>query len=381
MTSEGSAGGGEGALPSVGKEQRRLLAIGRLAPQLFSSRSSHTVPYQQRTTSAACLPASKSSFTFSSSSSTSTPSLPSSDSSLPPHFSSTPGASEIQPLTPSTSFRHDGAKAVSGLLAHQRVFGFLLHVLVEPAKSHLFSAELDAQLQFALSHAVEKGTLANWGASLLCFHCWCDTQGIPQVMWLLVDPEVLLQYLASLVGRLASDTCNKWLSNIKSWHAYRQIPWMIDVNVTKPVLAVCKSQASPGKPSRHPVLIEDMEVIMDGPDFSNNFNIAVWGAVMCAFWGLCKSGEVMVALQADFDPERHIQVSHVLQLTSGEAKRLLVHFPWEKVNKRNGTDIVLAEGTDQSCPVAALQLHVQQNCSAPSDSLFSYNSKDGMRCI
>lgn len=83
-----------------------------------------------------------------------------------------------------------------------------------------------------------------------------------------VHPEVLLRYLVSLVGLLASDTCGKRLSRIKSWHVYHQVPRSIDTNFAKPVLAACKLQAPLGKPPRDPVLVEDMEVIMDGLDFN-----------------------------------------------------------------------------------------------------------------
>lgn len=95
---------------------------------------------------------------------------------------------------------------------------------------------------------------------------------------------------------------------------------------------------------------------------------------------MCRSGEITVPSQAAFNSAKHVQVGPPSTISEGDkVTGTLVQLPWEKVAKNKGAKVGLLQRSDHLDPVAAMNFHLRVNAGTASDSLFSYQSRDGTR--
>ncbi|KAK4698956.1 hypothetical protein P7C70_g7313, partial [Phenoliferia sp. Uapishka_3] len=277
-----------------------------------------------------------------------------------------------------------GVANLAGVRADQRIF--VLPPGYKTATSEWkFSDESNQEVNYALSHGVVGGTLGNYGAGILCFESWADTNGIPSTLRWPLQTEVLRRYLAHLVKNgWRTETCTRRISTLRIRQGFHNVPWIVDENALLPMIAAIKA-ADPGPgPERDPLLITELDAIFHGLDWTKNYSFALWAAVLFGFWGLCRTGEFTVDSQNAFNPKLHIKLMDVkvITATSLDGKQVTgrsCHLPWTKVKKHLGEDVVLAARADYLCPIKALEEHLIMNAVGPDNSLFSYLAIEGGR--
>lgn len=125
-----------------------------------------------------------------------------------------------------------------------------------------------------------------------------------------------------------------------------------------------------------PISIKHLLVLHCALNLSTPFHAAIWAITLCAFFGCCRLGELMVTTTAAFDEKYNVLCSvmitfHKLHDGSSSAN---FHIPWPKMTKELGASIILTAHNNILCPVAALNHLTINSPTDHSTSLFTYTT-------
>ncbi|TFK32546.1 hypothetical protein BDQ12DRAFT_701132 [Crucibulum laeve] len=145
-----------------------------------------------------------------------------------------------------------------------------------------FSTTTSLTLFSVLLNSLESKTCENYGAGLLRFHQFCDSENITESDRM-PAPESLL---AAFFSR---STMNSWLAGIHFWHTFNGASWLGGdvLNATKKGLSKMVPSLSTKQP-RPPVTLHYMNILLHGLDLSNAFDAAVWAVASISFWSCCR---------------------------------------------------------------------------------------------
>jgi hypothetical protein len=132
---------------------------------------------------------------------------------------------------------------------------------------------------------------------------------------------------------------------------------------------------------RTPVIPQHLIALRENLDFTNTFDSAVFAVATCAFWGVCRLGEITVPSISAFDPAIHVTRSCDLSFSprgSSNPQSAKFRLPWTKTERSSGAIVSLTAIPGPSCPIVALQHHLLSNSDLPSSApFFAFKTSTG----
>jgi hypothetical protein len=242
--------------------------------------------------------------------------------------------------------------------------------------------DLLVHAQGIAARAWEETTKNSYGAGLGRWAEWCDMNQISEDKRMPIDKYHLVCFIADATGSIGTSGFDNWMSGLRAWHIYHDMPWCGDSEYVQLVLKGAKKLA-PGSSKREPrppVQLVHLEAIYDKMDFMNSYDAACWAVACTAFWGLARLGEVTINSKKSVDPARNVQRSAPITWNdSAGTKSVTLRLPWSKTSQK-GADLILTyEGEHAwACPYRAVQQHLSTNHSLPSGiPFFAFRTAEG----
>ncbi|KAG1838711.1 DNA breaking-rejoining enzyme [Suillus subalutaceus] len=237
------------------------------------------------------------------------------------------------------------------------------------------------QLFNILLVSVEPITRENYGAGLLRFHQFCNSQSIPESCRMPASDNLLALFIASWAGqlqqqrlRIGSLACT--CGTICIVHHGMVMPYY-----TCPQLGVKKLVPESSKcPHRPPVTLEHMHVLYHHLDLSNAFDASIFAVASVAFWSCCRLGELIMSSINSFDPSRHVARSANITHRSPANSISWSAFPipWSKTPLSTGAKIILSRVDNLTNPMSALNHHISANAIIPPQApSFAFETASG----
>jgi hypothetical protein len=232
-----------------------------------------------------------------------------------------------------------------------------------------------------LENSLSAGTLSNYGSGLAHWHSWCDARSISEEGRLPASANHLSLFIAYL-SRTAPSRIPNTLSALHHWHDLNGQQWCGNdpfvLKIRHSALAHLPPPTSLS--TRPPVLPQHLIALRENLDFNNTFDSAVFVVATCAFWGVCRLGELTVPSISAFDPSIHVTRNCNLSFsdTSSYPRSAKFSLPWTKTEKSSGTTVSITAIPGPLCPVVALRHHLLSNSDLPpSAHFFAYKTSKG----
>ncbi|KAE8240569.1 hypothetical protein A4X03_0g8485 [Tilletia caries] len=252
------------------------------------------------------------------------------------------------------------------------------------ASGKLFPASVvHNQVRSALHASLEPSTRANYGSAIGVFLKFCFSADLLVQDIFPITQGLLLAFVSSAYGSKSDRTVRNHLSALKAWHEMWALPWTRYGLVDRALQGVAK--CAPGKAAlRPPIQVVDLSAVQLFLQPSTNpLHAAVWTCSLCAFWAVCRLGELTVPSPLLVNPARHVCRSHVGQSRSvgQDLAALQIDLPWTKTTGTDGMAKIISSRDDELDPLHALQWHLHLNSSTTADldstPLFSYKVSAG----
>lgn len=230
--------------------------------------------------------------------------------------------------------------------------------------------------------ALAKGTRDNYEGALAHFIQWTRAERLHWDRNESMPEPLLCAYAASLSGTYAGGTARTKLGGLRYWHERRGFSWLGSPRLKRilkgvDMAAPLSSHREPRPPVTEAMVDEALNVL----DPERPFDVCVAAAMLLAFWGQLRLGELISPTRAyDFAALpagkgvrlRHDAGGKLSQVTTA------LWLPRTKVD-RHGVWIWLARHYND--PSFALQEHMRLNNIGPDDPLFAYKHDDSGELI
>jgi hypothetical protein len=271
--------------------------------------------------------------------------------------------------------------------AHERMFFWVAesslsirrNLVAKTTPSSL--SHYDTSLRAIWSHDTKVG----YGAAILDWILWCDDEHVPEHLRLPADEQTFRLFITSKIAKEGKSKIAGTFSGIRAWHIAQELAWVLGndpltIGFKKAVIS--KAPASTSLPPRPPIRLVHLEALHRLLDLHLPSDSAFFAIACCAFWGVCRLGELVVPSELS-DPEPDHRVRRLCNLTfsfdnsdtSAEPSGAVWHIPWTKTTGVAGADIVISNhrNSPTTSPTRALQRHMLMSSSLPPDApLFAY---------
>ncbi|KAG1868954.1 hypothetical protein DFJ58DRAFT_621615, partial [Suillus subalutaceus] len=153
-----------------------------------------------------------------------------------------------------------------------------------------------------------QSTKETYGAGLLVFHVFCDTNNIAEDQWCPVNPALLLTFLSSCAGSYSGSTLANYAVAIRAWHLLHGRLWLISPSELKSLLDGARAVVpeSSKQPKCLPFTPEFLSTIRDHLNLNEPLDAAVFACLTTMFYCIVRLGEFTVKFIKDFDQRKHI---------------------------------------------------------------------------
>lgn len=221
--------------------------------------------------------------------------------------------------------------------------------------------------------ALASGTVSNYEHAMDHFRQWARAERITVDDARAVREPVLCAYAASLAGIYSGGTARTKVAGIKYWHERRALHWHGSPRLAR----IVKSVAACAPPEAHrdarpPVTEAMLDEALHELDPERPFDVCVAAAMLVAFWGQLRLGEVLSATRNyDFAALPAGKGVRLRASAGGKASQVTtaLWLPRTKV-ERSGVWVWLARHFND--PSLALQEHIALNGITDEDPLFAY---------
>ncbi|KAF8063614.1 hypothetical protein FPV67DRAFT_1507341 [Lyophyllum atratum] len=230
--------------------------------------------------------------------------------------------------------------------------------------------------------SLDENTRSNYGAGLLRFTQFCDSNSIPEHQRMPASEFLISAFAASAAGSTSDSTLGNWLAGLHYWHVVNGAPWHSSDMLQHVRRGFAKLvPPSSKRAKRPPVTIEALTTLKSGLDLTNSFDSAVWAVASVAFWSCCRLGELVIPSPNLFNAIKHVSRSTIPisfgRLADG-TEHATFHIPWTKTTVQLGADISVTSRSHDTCPIAALRHHLSVNSLIPTSApLFSFETAAG----
>jgi len=244
----------------------------------------------------------------------------------------------------------------------------------------------DVQLERILDvmgSAWAQSTKETYGAGLLVFHVFCDSNNIDEEKRCPIMCNLLLDFLCSCAGTYSGSALANYAAGLKAWHTLHGREWIIPPKELKAVLdgATASAPELSKRPKRLPFRPDFILAICDQLNLSTPLDVAVFACLTTTFYAIARLGEFTVNTIKDFNPKNHIMragVSETIDCNNLPATRF--HLPRTKYSPIEGEEAYWAEQTGLTNLKAALENHLRVNSATNTNQthLFAWKHTKGM---
>ena len=150
-----------------------------------------------------------------------------------------------------------------------------------------YSARIVKNTHDKLHDSLAPNTRSTYGAGLLRFTQFCDSEKIPEPKRMPASYFLISAFIAEHSGTVSGKTIKGWLSGLKAWHIANHAPWHGNDDMVHMLRVMAnKEGTSFRKKERDPVNVEHLTTLRRGLDLSNPAHVACWAIASCSFWGV-----------------------------------------------------------------------------------------------
>lgn len=245
----------------------------------------------------------------------------------------------------------------------------------------------DQQLERILDvmgSAWAQSTKETYGAGLLVFHVFCDTNCIEEDKRCPIDRTLLLNFICSCAGSYSGSALNNYAAGLRAWHLLHGRDWLIPPRELKAVLdgAAASAPAESKKAKRHPYTPDSLAAIRNHLDLTTPLDATVFACLTTTFYSIARLGEFTVSAIRDFDPRKHVTRANMSKTANrGGLPVTKIHLPRTKCSPVEGEDAYWAVQEGPTNPKEALENHLRVNpaTNAEQTHLFAWKHVKGMR--
>lgn len=236
--------------------------------------------------------------------------------------------------------------------------------------------------EFLLDSTVED-TRQSYGAGLLRFHQFCDSECISEDLRMPADKFLLSAFVANAIGSCTGKAIRNWLNGLRLWHIYNDAEWHGNEGWLPLLKKTADKKGAPFKrPPRGPITMQHLRALRACLDLSRPRDAAIWAVALAAFWGCRRLGELLIRSIKKFSVEHDtIRSTRISRPVVNGRRTLNFHLRWTKTTGSIGGECIFTatEGDYADlCPVVAFDNHVNVNHSPGVDTqLFAYRKDAG----
>jgi hypothetical protein len=224
-------------------------------------------------------------------------------------------------------------------------------------------------------------TKESYGAGLLSFHVYCDSQAIAEEERCPISRTLLLAFLSSCAGSYSGSALSNYAAGLRAWHLLHGRSWVIPPSELKAVLdgAMALAPTASKRPKRLPYTPAFMSEIRKHLDLNALLDAAVFACLTTTFYSIARLGEFTVKTIKDFNPEKHITRAGISESQDRNGLPITkFRLPCTKVSPIEGEDAYWAAQEGPTDPKAALQNHLNVNKAESEAHLFAWKHPKGL---
>lgn len=246
----------------------------------------------------------------------------------------------------------------------------------------LSDSDID-RILLVIAHSHTPNTREVYGSSILVFHVFCDSRNVQEDQRCPASSVLILAFLAGCAGLYSSSTLETYFYGIRAWHLLHGQPWLVDQAQASLTLEGARhfAPARSTCPKRAPFTTDLLLAIRSSLDLSLPLHAAVFACLTTSFFTIARTGEFTVSSLKSFNPEVNVKVADLrFDVDRHGFKVAVFHLPRTKTSA-TGEDVYWAAQSGPIDPEAALQHHFAVNHPSPSDALFSWCHRTGLRVL
>ena len=239
-----------------------------------------------------------------------------------------------------------------------------------------FQWPLDFQtnIQHALTIAWSPGTLKTYTSGIKAFLAFCETYRIPTKLVYPASEFLVCAFVASRLG-LASSTIKNYLAGLRAWHIQSNYPFPTSARIS--LIAKAPRQPHLRVPPKKPISADLLRILASDFDFTDSVDIACFACALCAFWGLCRLGELLPTSSKVSTPYRWPTINDITRVPDG----FILSLPWTKTGRWTPQKIYISDQLDPLDPVGAIKTHMLVNNPQSDRPFFSIPSDNGFTVL
>ncbi|KAG2060458.1 hypothetical protein BDR06DRAFT_1053624 [Suillus hirtellus] len=243
----------------------------------------------------------------------------------------------------------------------------------------------DAQLERILEvigSAWAQSTKETYGAGLLVFHVFCDSNNVEEDKRCPIARNLLLNFLCSCAGSYSGSALANYAAGLRAWHLLHGREWQIPPKELKAVLdgAAASAPAGSKQPKRLPFTIDSLSAIHNQLNLDAPLDAAIFACLTTTFYAVARLGEFTVGAIREYDPKKHIPRTGVSESTDRNGLPVTkFHLPSMKTSPIEGEVACWAVQEGPTNPRAALDNHFKVNPAEGKAHLFAWKHPKGLR--
>jgi hypothetical protein len=163
------------------------------------------------------------------------------------------------------------------------------------------SRRLQTQMLKDVLAATVDNTRQAYGAGLLRFNQFCNTEGIPEGRRMPASEILLGAFISNYSGTLSGKAIRNWINGLWLWHIYNHAEWHGKEGWILTILkGADKKGVSFKGPPRGPITFDHLRALRASLDLSWPRDAAIWGTALAAFWGCRRLGELLIKSLSKF---------------------------------------------------------------------------------
>ncbi|KAF7345904.1 hypothetical protein MVEN_01612500 [Mycena venus] len=265
--------------------------------------------------------------------------------------------------------------------ANQRILLWTTpHSLIAQKQRDLeVSRRLQTKMLEDVLAATVDDTRQAYGAGLLRFNPFCNTEGIPEGRCMPASEILLGAFISNYSGTLSGKAIRNWINGLRLWHIYNHTEWHGKEGWIPAILkGADKKGVSFKRPPRGPITLDHLRALRACLDLSRPRDAAIWAAALAAFWGCRRLGELLIKSLSKFRLDHDVARSTRMSRSKGVVQLSVFIFPGLKLREYWAGEAILTSTDDEFCPVWAIDNHLAINHSPVHDTpLFSFRDDSG----
>jgi hypothetical protein len=198
--------------------------------------------------------------------------------------------------------------------------------------AEITDAQLDCILD-VMGSSWAQSMKETYGAGLIVFHMFCNTNDIEEDQRCPVAPALLLTFLSSCTGSYSGSALFNHAAGIKAQHLFHGRMWLILTNELKAILDGAK--ACPPESSKQPKCLtftpNILASICQHLNLNKPLDAAVYACLMTMFYCIARLGKFTVKTVKNFGPNKHISRRGVSEATDRHGHPIMkFHIPSTK---------------------------------------------------